>query len=113
MTVRAATTYLFTRYVELIQNALQQEITRLREPSSSLVTPILDSFYGQMGYHLGWLDAQLLPIQPQTGKLLRPTLLLLAYEAAGANGDTFKREEKRHLKRALPAAVAIELFHNF
>jgi geranylgeranyl diphosphate synthase type I len=66
-----------------------------------------------MGYHLGWLDAQFLPVQPQTGKLLRPTLLLLAYEAAGANGCTFKREEKLHLGRALPAAVAIELFHNF
>jgi geranylgeranyl diphosphate synthase type I len=113
MTVRASKKYLFTRYVELIQNALQSEITRLRKPSSSLMIPGLDSFYGQMGYHLGWLDAQLLPIQPQTGKLLRPTLLLLAYEAVGANGCTFKREEKRHLDRALPAAVAIELFHNF
>jgi geranylgeranyl diphosphate synthase type I len=113
MTVQASSTYLFTRYVELIQNALQREITRLREPSSSLVIPVLDSFYGQMGYQLGWLDAQLLPVQPQTGKLLRPTLLLLAYEAAGANGCTFKREEKLHLGRALPAAVAIELFHNF
>jgi geranylgeranyl diphosphate synthase, type I len=113
MTVRASTTYLFTRYVELIQNALQREITRLRKSSSSLVIPVLDSFYGQMGYHLGWLDAQLLPVQPQTGKLLRPTLLLLAYEAAGANGCTFNREEKLHLGRALPAAVAIELFHNF
>lgn len=109
MTVQASMTYLFTRYVELIQNALQREITQLRKPSY----PVLDSFYGQMGYHLGWLDAQLLPIQPQTGKLLRPTLLLLAYEVAGANGCTFKREDKLHLGRALPAAVAIELFHNF
>ncbi len=113
MTVRVSSTYLFTRYVELIQNALQREITRLRKPSSSLVIPVLDTFYGQMGYHLGWLDAQLLPVQPQTGKLLRPTLLLLAYEAVGANGCTFKRKEKLHLGRALPAAVAIELFHNF
>lgn len=113
MTVQVSTTYLFTRYVELIQNALQREITRLRKPSSSLVIPVLDSFYGQMGYHLGWLDAQLLPVQPQTGKLLRPTLLLLAYEVAGACETTSKREEKTHLDRALPAAVAIELFHNF
>ncbi len=113
MAFRVSKTYLFTRYVKLIQNALQREITRLRKPPSSLVVPGLDSFYGQMGYHLGWLDAQLLPVQPQTGKLLRPTLLLLAYEAVGANGYTFKREEKLHLSRALPAAVAIELFHNF
>jgi geranylgeranyl diphosphate synthase, type I len=113
MNFQASKTYLFTRYVELLQNALQREITRLRKPPSSLVIPGLDSFYGQMGYHLGWLDAQLLPVQPQTGKLLRPTLLLLAYETAGANGFAFKREEKLHLERALPAAVAIELFHNF
>src|SRR3954447_24810167 len=113
MIVRASTTYPFTRYVEVLQNALQREITRLRMPSSSPAIPALDLFYGQMGYHLGWLDAQLLPIQPQTGKLLRPTLLLLAYEVVGANGCTFKREEKLHLGRALPAAVAIEFFHNF
>jgi geranylgeranyl diphosphate synthase type I len=113
MTFQASKAYPFTRYVALLQNTLQREIMRLRKPSSSLVIPGLDTFYGQMGYHLGWLDAHLLPIQPQTGKLLRPTLLLLAYEAAGANECIFKREEKLHLDRALPAAVAIELFHNF
>lgn len=113
MNFQASKTCLFTRYVELLQCALQREIMRLRKSSSSLIIPELDTFYGQMGYHLGWLDAHLLPIQPQTGKLLRPTLLLLAYEVAGANGCTFEREEKLHLDRALPAAVAVELFHNF
>jgi len=81
--------------------------------SSSLTIPELDSFYGQMGYHLGWLDAHFATVQHNTGKLLRPTLLLLAYEAAGACKTISKREEKTHLARALPAAVAIELFHNF
>jgi geranylgeranyl diphosphate synthase type I len=109
MAIRASTTYLFTRYVELIQNALQREIARMRV----LALPELDSFYGQLGYHLGWLDTQFLPVQHNIGKLLRPTLLLLAYEAAGACETTSKREEKIHLGRALPAAVAIELFHNF
>src|SRR5258707_515007 len=113
MTVRVPTTYLFTRYVELLQNALQREVARLRMHSSSLAIPELDSFYGQLGYHLGWLDAHFVPVQHNTGKLLRPTLLLLAYEAAGACETTSKREEKTHLDRALPAAVAIELFHNF
>lgn len=113
MTVRVPTMYLFTRHVELLQNALQREVARLRMSSSSLAIPALDSFYGQLGYHLGWLDAHFVPVQHHTGKLLRPTLLLLAYEAAGACGTTSKREEKTHLDRALPAAVAIELFHNF
>ncbi len=113
MTVRVPTTYLFTRHVELIQHALQKEIARLRGHSSPLATSELDSFYGQMGYHLGWLDARFVPVQHNTGKLLRPTLLLLAYEAAGACETGSQREEKTHLARALPAAVAIELFHNF
>ena len=113
MTVRVPTTYLFTRYAELLQNALQREVARLRVHSSSLAIPELDSFYGQLGYHLGWLDAHFVPVQHNTGKLLRPTLLLLAYEAAGACESTSKREEKIHLDRALPAAVAIELLHNF
>ncbi|HEY0753505.1 MAG TPA: polyprenyl synthetase family protein [Ktedonobacteraceae bacterium] len=113
MSVRVPTTYLFTRYVELLQNALQREVAGLRMHSSSLAIPELDSFYGQMGYHLGWLDAHFAPVQHNTGKLLRPTLLLLAYEAAGACKTTSRREEKTHLARALPAAVAIELLHNF
>lgn len=113
MSVRVPATYLFTRSLELLQNALQREVARLRMHSSSLAIPELDSFYGQLGYHLGWLDAHFVPVQHHPGKLLRPTLLLLAYEAAGACGTTSKREEKTHLDRALPAAVAIELLHNF
>ncbi len=113
MNIRVPTTYLFTRYVELLQNTLQREVARLRMHSSSLAIPELDSFYGQLGYHLGWLDAHFVPVQQNTGKLLRPTLLLLAYEAAGACETTSQREEKAHLDRALPAAVAIELLHNF
>jgi geranylgeranyl diphosphate synthase type I len=81
--------------------------------SSALAIPALNSFYGQMGYHLGWLDAHFVPIQHTTGKLLRPTLLLLAYEAVGAYSTTSQRAKQTHLARALPAAVAIELFHNF
>jgi len=109
MTIRASTTSLFTRYVELIQHALQREIARMRTPA----IPALGSFYRQMEYHLGWLDLRFQPVQQQTGKLLRPTLLLLAYEASGACQATSRREENVHLGRALPAAVAIELFHNF
>ena len=113
MAVRVPTTYLFTRYVEFLQSALQREVARLRMHSSSLAISALDSFYGQLGYHLGWLDAHFVPVQHNPGKLLRPTLLLLAYEAAGACESISQREERIHLARALPAAVAIELFHNF
>lgn len=113
MNVQVPSMYLFTRYVELLQTALQREVARLRLHSSSPEIPELNSFYGQLGYHLGWLDAHFMPVRHNTGKLLRPTLLLLAYEAAGACETTSRREEQAHLERALPAAVAIELLHNF
>jgi len=53
-------------------------------------------------YHLGWEDAEGRPVGGDGGKALRPTLCLLACEAAG--GDW---------RRALPAAAALELVHNF
>lgn len=55
-----------------------------------------------MRYHLGWEDTQGAPTDAGAGKMLRPAFCLLACEAAG--GD---------VARALPAAVAIELLHNF
>ena len=52
-------------------------------------------------YHLGWEDVEGQP-QDASGKGLRPTLCLLACEAAG--GDW---------RGGLPAAAAVELVHNF
>jgi geranylgeranyl diphosphate synthase type I len=68
-----------------------------------------------MYYHLGWVDTNLAPTRSNPGKLLRPTLLLLAYEAVGAWGlaDGTARETTSYLQRALPAAVSVELIHNF
>jgi len=54
-----------------------------------------------LAYHLGWQDISGKPAT-HTGKRLRPTLCLLACE--GAAGDP---------ARALPAAAAVELVHNF
>ncbi len=76
--------------------------------------PLTRPFYGQMAYHLGWVDAQFQPLaQPATGKLLRPALVLwscqLAARAAGADAVT---QRQRH-HQALPAAAAVELVHNF
>jgi geranylgeranyl diphosphate synthase type I len=59
-------------------------------------------FYAPMRYHLGWEEADGRPSQRGSGKGLRPALCLLACEAAG--GDP---------ARALPAAAALELLHNF
>jgi len=58
--------------------------------------------YDMMRYHLGWVDVEGNPRQGMPGKRLRPCLCLYACEAVG--GDW---------RRALPAAAALELIHNF
>ncbi len=58
--------------------------------------------YEMMMYHLGWLDQNLKPCQQYPGKRVRPTLCLLTYRAISGV-----------YTKALPAAAAIELIHNF
>ncbi|HWC78454.1 MAG TPA: family 2 encapsulin nanocompartment cargo protein polyprenyl transferase [Pseudonocardiaceae bacterium] len=54
------------------------------------------------GYHFGWWDEQGRLAGADGGKALRPALTLLAAEAVGAQPTA-----------AVPAAVAVELVHNF
>jgi geranylgeranyl diphosphate synthase type I len=54
------------------------------------------------GYHFGWWDEHGRPAKTNGGKALRPALVLLAAEAVGSTATA-----------ALPAAVAVELVHNF
>lgn len=61
-----------------------------------------DLYYAMMHYHLGWLDGQLQPLDGRAGKRVRPLICLLVCQAAGGEWS-----------RALPAAAAIELLHNF
>ena len=63
-------------------------------------SPLL--LYDMMRYHLGWIDPSGNPKKADSGKLLRPTLCLLACEAVGGQYE-----------KALPSAAAIELVHNF
>ncbi|MGX1805446.1 polyprenyl synthetase family protein [Nocardia sp. NPDC055321] len=75
-----------------------------------LTTPILrgavDNLPAELrlmaGYHLGWWDAEGIPAATDSGKGLRPALVLAAARALGAGPDA-----------ALHAAAAIELVHNF
>ena len=55
-----------------------------------------------LSYAMGWVDVEGHPTLATEGKALRPTLCLLACEATG--GTTAD---------AMPAAVALELVHNF
>jgi geranylgeranyl diphosphate synthase type I len=83
------------KLAELIEVALR---SALAVPHTSL-----QHFYGMMQYHLGWLDRSLYESPASSrGKRVRPLLTLLACQAAG--GDVHE---------VLPAAVAVELVHNF
>lgn len=95
------------RHQQRIEVALHQAMRAVYDESAHM-------FYGQMQYHLGWVDTTFAPTHNNPGKLLRPTLLLLAYEAAGAWGLTGQSATNEdYLRRALPAAAAVELTHNF
>lgn len=57
--------------------------------------------YGMLRYFLGYVDQNFAPSRTESGKRFRPSLTLLIAEGYGVR------------ERALAAAVAIELFHNF
>jgi geranylgeranyl diphosphate synthase type I len=103
-----------SRHQQVINIALREAVNKIAQQTAITEPAALTAFYGQMRYHLGWVDAQFTPTQSNPGKLLRPTLLLLAYEAAGAWGLVSDNTPAgSYLQRVLPAAVAIELAHNF
>jgi geranylgeranyl diphosphate synthase, type I len=103
------------RFQTEILASLQTTIKRAYAGSALHEVGNLAPFYGQMQYHLGWVDTNFSPVSSNPGKLLRPTLLLLAYEAAGTYNPSAEtsQPDSRHLNRALPAAAAVELTHNF
>jgi len=75
------------------ENELQRQIARLD-------TPRTREFHQMLTYHMGWTGAGAGP--EAAGKRIRPQLLLLC--AASSGGDW---------QKALPAAAAVELLHNF
>jgi geranylgeranyl diphosphate synthase type I len=81
-------------------------LTRHRAPVLAGIRAALDrpdiEHARLMQYHLGLADADGRAIESTGGKMLRPALTLLACEAVGGDPSA-----------AMPAAVAIELLHNF
>ncbi len=113
MVLPAAIQSTLLRHQEDIQQALHRVLRKVQDDEAGSKIVDLRPFYGQIEYHLGWVDANFSPVASNPGKLLRPTLLLLAYEAAGAWGLATTVSGTAYLRRALPAAAAIELTHNF
>jgi geranylgeranyl diphosphate synthase type I len=77
---------------------IEAEMRRLLTPPPQAPAPV----YGVHHYHLGWVDEAFQPVQVSSGKLLRPIFTLLSCQAAGAKAE-----------KALTAAAAVELIHNF
>jgi geranylgeranyl diphosphate synthase type I len=86
------TDYISTLLPE-IETELQRQVARLNEEHARPFREMLE-------YHLGWTGEGAGP--DATGKRIRPLLLLLTTASCG--GDW---------KKALPAAAAVELVHNF
>jgi geranylgeranyl diphosphate synthase type I len=78
--------------------------------SRELVEPALKAAVGTLpastrriaGYHLGWWDRHGAVVKASNGKAIRPTLVLLSSAVVGGSP-----------REAVPAAVAVELVHNF
>lgn len=83
-----------TLYREALDSSLREFVERF--------LPGPDDFDIMLRYHLGWVDEAGKPAQAYAGKRLRPLLLLLSADAAGGQWQP-----------ALPAAIAVELLHNF
>ena len=81
--------------LERYRTAIEQHVRLLLESRP-------DGLYRMLRYHFGWVDADGRPARQALGKAVRPTLCLLACEAVGGIWE-----------RALPAAAALELIHNF
>lgn len=115
MTVSTSINTIFQRYHQEILHELRQAfLTRDTSLAEKVNYDTLLKIYGQMQYHLGWLDQQFRPADGHPGKLLRPKLLLLSYELAWAQGQTSSTGPlESSLRPALPAAASIELAHNF
>ncbi len=105
------------RMLPAIESELQHQVARLDEPATR-------SLYKMLTYHMGWSGEG---AGPETrGKRIRPFLLLLCASACKSNKlsePLSKNKSKNGNKhadntsdkwlRALPAAAAIELVHNF
>ncbi|MCU1488921.1 MAG: polyprenyl synthetase family protein, partial [Acidimicrobiaceae bacterium] len=87
-----------------------QSVPEVLGRARSLVVPALRAAIDRLSpelrpaaeYHLGWADADGVPMAGGGGKGVRPALALLSAEAVGAPGIV-----------GVPGGVAIELVHNF
>lgn len=105
------------RYRPLLRDALRATLdaAHAMTPRSPATEELLRGFYAQIDYHQGWRAPDLTAAPYRPGKLLRPTLLLLAAEIAATHhaAAPCADEINETVRHAVPAALAVELVHNF
>lgn len=107
------------RYRAQVNDELRAAVAQVNDAPRAAVSPTspvydaLAAFQGQIDYHFGWRHADLTPARLRSGKLLRPTLLLLACELAAGRHGAAQAERAALARRAVPAGVSVELVHNF
>ena len=87
---------LFLRYREQIGAALREGLGHQESSGDA------SAVYDMLRYYMGWADTEGNPIVATEGKYLRPTLCLFACQVTGGS-----------VEQAMPAAVALEMIHNF
>lgn len=81
---------------------LKKYIPAIEQEIQTALAEAPDFLGGVIRYHFGWVDENFNPSRAESGKMLRPAICLLVFEAL--SGD---------YRPALPAAAAIEMIHNF
>ncbi|MDM8526889.1 polyprenyl synthetase family protein [Anaerolineales bacterium HSG24] len=88
------------------QHTIKTILNRYSTDISATIRGVLNEaapfLHGMVSYHLGWADQTFKPSTVGRGKMLRPTLNLLVFEAL--SGD---------YKDSLPVAAYLEMLHNF
>jgi geranylgeranyl diphosphate synthase, type I len=88
--------------VSAINQILTKYAADIDDTIKKLVNEGSPEIAGVINYHFGWVDQQFQPATFQRGKMFRPTISLLVYEAITGR-----------YREALPVAAAIEIIHNF
>ncbi len=88
----------FNSLIKNMRTALNDEMREVLKADGEMP----DCLHGMIHYHMGWRDPDMSLSNVNTGKQIRPLLLMLVCQASG--GDW---------KQAVPAAAAVELLHNF
>jgi geranylgeranyl diphosphate synthase, type I len=104
---------LSSQMLPAIETELQKQVARLDQPHTAV-------YHEMLTYHMGWTGEGAGP--EATGKRIRPLMVLLCAAATGGLDtatpldqplDTAAPLDQPDWKKALPAAAAVELVHNF